>query len=117
MAQKVDIEVFSGNTVLIDVTVTDGDSVTPAMKNLTGATPITFVVAPAQGKPPTVTKQLAAGIVVTDAPGGKFRVTLAPADTEPLKGALYHECRVVDATGAVSTVMYGVFTVQNNSIV
>lgn len=119
MSTEVTLAFFSGNDVLLKVTVTDADN-PPAAKDLTGATEIVFAISKGQGKVATKEWKLTdivPPIVITDAAAGKFEVTLAKADTEPLGTKhVYHETRITDATGNVHTVMYGTATISPNTI-
>lgn len=50
-------------------------------------------------------------------PGDVFTVDFIPADTSTLLGNYYHEARVVDGSGNISTVIYGVMTVTQTEVV
>ena len=63
-----------------------------------------------------VTKSNNQGIAVTDEAGGAFEIELASADTEALVGKYYHEGEIVDAGGAVSTVLSGNVTIVSTLI-
>jgi hypothetical protein len=115
MAERADIEFFSGNTVKLKFTITDGDA-PPAAKDLTGATAIIWALAKAQGKVAQLTKTLGAGVTITDAAAGKVEVLLSKTDTEPFGGTYYHEMRVTDAASNTATTTYGVVTIQKNTI-
>ena len=115
MAAEVEIGFFSGNTVRLNYTVADADN-PPAAKDLTGATNITFIIAKEQGKTPALSLTLGSGVTVVTPLDGEFRVDLTPAQTEPLKGTMYHEARVTDSSGNVSTVAYGGAVIEKNSI-
>lgn len=107
-----DITFKAGNTILLKVTVTDLD--TSQVLDLTGAS-IKFKFAKkATTALPEVEKTTAVGdgVEITDALGGKFEVTLDPADTVQLKGTRYYEADVVEAGGRVSTVISGTMTIE-----
>lgn len=111
MATKQDVAAksyFSGDTLRITFTISDDDG---NGKDLTGAT-VTWALAKRQGSTPLLTKT---ATLVTPA-SGICRVDIAPADTADLAGSLYHELQVVDAGGDVSTVTYGTFPVEKDSI-
>jgi len=117
MPLQADIEIWSGNDVVLNATIGDGAG---GVKDLTGALAIIWVLAKAEGGTPILTRDLGAGIAVT-APAtlGKFVVTLTPTETEALVGkgkVYYHECRVTDSAGKKSTVFWGSATVRGNSI-
>lgn len=95
-------EMFAGDTENVVVTVTEGGS--PI--NLSGAT-IRWVMKRAGSVTPLISKTSPAGITITDTAGGKFTISLMPADTEDQRGDYYHEAEVTDASGNVSTVMTG----------
>lgn len=105
------IEMFSGNTKLLRVTVLDQDSV---VVDLTGAS-ATYVVTTRRGNVPLISKTVGAGITITDAVNGVLEVTLAPADTEPLQGAHSHELKVTDAAGRQTTVLFGSLSILVNT--
>jgi len=111
MATKQDLAAkayFSGDTLRITFTVNNDDG---NAKDLTGAT-VTWALAKKQGSTPLVTKT---ATLVTPA-SGVCRVDIAPADTADINGSLYHELQVEDAAGDVSTVIYGQFVVEKDSI-
>ena len=108
-----DFELYAGDDLEIPVTVTEDGLATGAPVDLTGVTGIVFAAA-VFGVEETrrVTKTLGAGVAVTDAPAGKFLVTLAAADTAALSGRCRYQARIADAAGARSTVLVGVLTVR-----
>lgn len=103
-------EMFSGNTRVLKVNVLDQDE---AVVDLTGAT-AEFIFAKRAGHEAIFSKTVGSGIVITDAANGLLEVTLAPADTETLSGAYYHELEVTDAGGRKTTVLFGTATVRRN---
>ena len=105
-------EMVSGDTKDIVVTVFDElDQVVP----IDGAL-ITFILSVNEFSAALVTKTIGAGIVITNAAGGEFTVTLDVADTEPLVGEHYFEAEVTDTGGRVSTVVLGVIDIRQNVI-
>ena len=118
MSKQQDIEFFSGNDLELHCTVLDE---TGAIKDLTGALDVVWALAKSEGAmPPILSRDLAAGIVITAPTLGKFVVTLTSALTEPLAGKgkiYYHEARVTDSAGKKSTVIWGTVVVRGNSIV
>jgi len=105
------IELFSGDTKLINITVLDQDSV---VVDLTGAS-VDFIIAKYPGHTALITKTIGSGVVLTDAANGIMDVTLLPADTESLQGAYNFQCKVTDLSGRESTVLHGTVTILKNS--
>jgi hypothetical protein len=98
-----------GDTVLLDYTFTEADG-TPL--NLTSAT-VVWQLSWGPASLPLVVKSssAAAGIAVINAAAGKVEVTLATTDTAALTpGRYYHEAKVIDALGDVTTVAIGAAT-------
>ena len=57
------------------------------------------------------------GIVITDAVGGKFTITLDPVDTINLTDKfLYHEAEILDNTGRPTTIMFGIIELRDSLI-
>lgn len=105
-------EMVSGDSKDIVVTVFDElDQVVP----IAGAS-IVFILSENEFSAALVTKTTGAGIVITNAAGGEFTVTLDSADTEPLVGEHYFEAEVTDTGGRVSTVVLGVIDIRQNVI-
>lgn len=81
-----------------------------------GASAIKFAVSPEYGKPPVITKTLAAGTVVQSGPYS-FYVDLVPADTAAITAGIYrYELEVTTAGGLVYTCLQSDFTVKETSI-
>lgn len=99
---------FSGDSLVLTFTVLKPDA-TP--KDLTGAT-VVWGLANAQGKGLRLSKNAS----ITDAVNGVCTVTLSPADTASLSGTFYHELEVTDAAANVSTVTYGSFVIEKDSV-
>lgn len=116
MATQSDIELyFSGNDAKLLFTAVDED--TSNALNLSGALALQWRLAKkVSAGTPIIQKDLSSGIVITDAVGGIFEVTIAAADTEPLKGEYYHEVRLTNAAGKKVTLAYGVFAITENLI-
>lgn len=116
MATKGTLKFFSGNDVLIKFTVQDENN-PPAVKNLTGATDVTFAIARSQGKTPDLSVSLISGIIITDPVNGKLEVTLTKAQTEPLgEKQEWWELRITDSSGSTATAAYGPAVILPNSI-
>lgn len=103
-------EMWSGDTKVLTITVTDKDGV---RVNLTGATIVYKIF---DGGTAVITKSTANGITITDASGGECQTTLSPSDTSDLDGVYYHECQVTDSSGNVSTIFTGAVTIQGEMI-
>lgn len=103
---------FSGDTLRITVTVTDGDG---NPYDLTGAR-IDWVLAPTPGGDAHVEKSTADGsITITDAAAGEFRVDLAPSDTQDRSGSYYHEAELEDSNGNEATILTGRFVIKEDT--
>lgn len=63
-----------------------------------------------------ITKTVGSGIVITNAVGGVFQITVNPADTESLAGTYYHEAEVTIGS-VVHTVFTGLFTIVSDAVV
>lgn len=106
---------FSGEDFEITCTVDDGNN-PPSIKDLTGSTKVTWVVSATPGSTPLISKTLGSGTTLSDPTNGKFKITGAVADTEALGGLYYHEAKLKDSAGKISTVMYGTFELKVNSV-
>lgn len=104
-----DVEMYSGDTLQLIITVTDSD--TGLAKNLSGATAIRWELAKSAKVPSTLIKTLVSGITITNAAMGELRVDILPADTASLKGDFIHELEIIDFAGQVNTVLDGKFTI------
>lgn len=101
-----DLSIVRGDTVLIDLTVTrDGAPVSLSGASLWWTAKRRTSDADAAA---VIAKTTAAGITVTDAPGGKARVTITAAETAALTDTLlYWDAQVRETSGTVSTVASG----------
>lgn len=108
MIEAQNVSLAAGDNMVITVTVTQAGSA----KNLTGATAINYKAYPLNSSTAVITKALLSGVTVTNAAGGIFTVTLAPADTTALCGDYRHEAEITDVSGNISTVMTGLLSVQ-----
>ena len=105
----------------------DVDPITVAVKdtadnviNLTGAAIVwgvaTRPVNDFDGMPRKITKTVGAGITITDAAGGIFKIDIDSADTLALFGSYWHQARI-NLAGAKSTVLTGTLTVERTIFV
>lgn len=101
---------FAGDTkeLIISVTTPDGKTV-----NLTGAT-LKWALKAGGGAPVNalLKQSPSGGIVISDALGGVFRVTLNPVDTRNLTGSFAHIGELTDSGGNLSTILTGTMTLQ-----
>lgn len=102
-------QMTAGDTKYLVVSVKDADGVAV---NLTGAA-VKWQAARSFGKASVLSKATSgSGIVLTNASGGIFTITLDPDDTEDLKGNYYHEAQVTASDGTISTVLFGTMKIN-----
>jgi len=108
-----DFEIAAGDDLDIPVTVTADGTPAGDPVSIAGAQKIVFAVAD-YGATATrrVTLNLAAGVAITDGPGGAFTASLSGDDTVALSGRYRHQARVTDSEGNRTTVFMGTLTVQ-----
>jgi hypothetical protein len=104
-----DIEIYSGDTLHLLVTIIDGDTNLP--KNLSGLVSARWEVSKSAKVASTISKTLGMGIMVLNALAGEIRIDVLPSDTATLKGDFIHELEIIDFAGEVNTVMDGKFTI------
>lgn len=107
---------FSGDALILKITVRNGDLPTSPVLDLTPFTEIIWALAKSQGKIPLFTKSLSNGpteIDPIDIVNGRIDVLINNADTSALKGEFYHELQL---TPGPNTPMFGAFTIQDDSI-
>ena len=107
------VVIFRGDSAELVVTVRDkaGNVV-----DLTGAS-IEWELADDIIAPALLTTSSGAGLAVTDAAGGIFTVTLAPAETAALtRGAKYQEAKMTDAGGRVGRVVAEQLTITDTRL-
>lgn len=107
---------FSGDALLLKITVRNGDLPSSPVLDLTPFTEIIWALAKSQGKAPLFTKALSAGpseVDPVDLTNGRIDVLINNADTAALKGDFYHELQL---TPGPNTPMFGPFTIQVDSI-
>lgn len=94
-----------------DIQITASDSGKPI--NLSGAT-IQWEMRNGGRGPLLLSKNTASGVTVTNSAGGVFEIRLSSADTSAIRaGRYYHEAKIIDVTGFVSTVTKGEATFVN----
>jgi hypothetical protein len=104
MPKRHDLEMYSGDTLQITVTVKNTSNVAI---DLSGAT-LSWALAKNVGDTALVTKTTAnSGVVTVTAASGICRVDIVPADTSGIFGRHWHELEVTDSSGNVSTVIVG----------
>jgi hypothetical protein len=101
---------FAGDTKQIRVTITDsaGDPVT-----LAGATVKYKISARIRGEILVAKQTGGSGITVSS---NVATISLAPADTQSLSGAFFHELEVTDTFGNVSTVFQDTINISKDLI-
>lgn len=106
-------ELHAGDSRTLEVTVRDEDS--DVVVDITDCD-IFWVVSRVLGSASLLTKEVGSGITVVDAPAGRFDIALNPDDTQALHGSYYHESRMIDDTGAISTILSGALTVTQTQL-
>ncbi len=97
-----DLYEVSGNTIWLQIEMEDCDGETVSIAS---AQEIIYKLARTPDSTPIITKTL--GIGITMLPGGtSFMIKLDATDTEPLVGLYYHEARLTDIAGNLSTTFY-----------
>ncbi|MFA5989690.1 MAG: hypothetical protein WC803_08805 [Sphingomonas sp.] len=116
--QPQNFAMLAGDSKVITVTVVDE---TGARYRLTGTQSITWRLARTARSVPILSKTLTDGVtIVTEDAGvdgancGRMDVRIDSADSEPLDGEYFHDCQIVDASGARSTIFYGRANVTPN---
>lgn len=107
-------ELFSGNHKTLNFTHRDkvGDVV-----DITGATISWALAIRPRSKRRIIFYTSPTNIAITDGPAGEYEVRIQDTDTEPLTPRkYYHEVRITDASGRVTTAAYGFVEVQRNVI-
>lgn len=106
-------ELHAGDSRTLEVTVTDEDS--NVVVDITDCD-VFWVVSRVLGSASLLTKQVGTGITVVDAPAGRFDIQLDSDDTQELQGSYYHESRMIDDTGAISTILSGSLTITQTQL-
>lgn len=108
MATQQTYSIYEGNDHVLAVQVANGS----APMDLGSITAARFWLAKSvSASSAKVEKTLGAGITVTNAAQGQLEIVLSSEDTRALKGELYCELELVNATGKRATVMTGSVTV------
>ena len=110
-----DIDIYSGDSLNLQVTVTD--STTNLPKSLIGVLSARWWFGKKAGQPATVQKSIGSGVTIIDAINGRLDILINPSDTASLKGSYVHELELVDASNRVQTVMAGAFTIIEDLVV
>ena len=112
MKRNQNFELVAGDTVNLNITVTDK----AGSKNLASAT-IKWGMWDDVAQALILSKAIDDGITVTSPLAGQFTVTLSPGDTLTVSPGKYtHECEVTDAGGNVSTILIGAVTILQTRI-
>lgn len=95
------IEVAKGDTLKIDLTVTDAGEVV----DVTGYT-VSWLVARNLDADPLYEKEIGDGVTVTDAAAGELQLKLTAAETAAMSvGTWWHRIAVTAPSGDVSTIV------------
>lgn len=111
-----DFSMYAGDSRTLTIAVVDGDG---AAVNLTGASIEWGLWSDADATTLLISKSTSSGITILTQSGdtlGKFRVTLAPADTSGLQGDYRHEAEVTDGAGNISTTTTGKATISASRV-
>lgn len=109
MSEKTDQDftIRQGDNIVIEITITD--VVTGVVKDVTGATDISWAASRNFVDDPASLDKTGS---VSDGPNGKVQITLTAANTASLSPDKYeHQCRVTDASGNISTITTGTLTI------
>mgnify|MGYP001351291781 CR=1 FL=1 len=107
------IEVVSGDAVVLEITILDQTTGDPV--NLAGCTAI-FKAAQYWSKAAVFTKSTADDVSMVDPINGRIDVSLEAADTDALEGEYAYELQITDSAGNRSTPLYGVMAVTGDLI-
>jgi hypothetical protein len=103
-------DMFSGDSVILSVAITDGNGNAVA---LAGATCAYTVRESITASSALITKATGSGITVS---GSTVTITLSPADTAALAGVYHHELQITDSGGHVSTAFQDVIHIKRDMI-
>lgn len=108
---------YQGDDFALAVTIADTEQ-DSGLADLTGFTALTWALAKSDHAAPLIEKTSGAAevTVVGDPTLGVVRVVLLSDDTATLKGVFRHELELIDAGGAIHTVMVGDFTILQTII-
>lgn len=116
--QPQNFAMLAGDSKVLKVTVVD-ETGTPLP--LAGTQSVTWRMARTARSTPVLSKTLASGVtLIADAAAlggvncGRLDVRVESADSGPLDGEYFHDCQIVDASGARSTIFYGRANVTPN---
>lgn len=115
MALEQDFEIFSGNDILLQISVTDADNDDDPL-DLSGATDLIWALAKNAKATAIITKDILDGVSITDPTEGEVEITVSSSELEPLSGEYYHELRLTNSAGKKITLMFGTATINVNLI-
>jgi len=108
-ATSQNLDMTAGDTMVLAVSVADGESAV----DLSNVATIAWVLKRGPHGPALLAKSIDAGIEIIDAVAGQIEITFEPADTAAFaSGPYFHGVVLIDAGGAVSTVMTGIITIS-----
>lgn len=110
LVAAVSFSYVAGTDITLEFTVTDEDD---EVATILGST-IHFAMAKVGEDPAISTAGGTAAGSITDAPGGKFQVSIDAADTEGLFGTYRFQAQLEDASGDIATVARGFMTFSKN---
>jgi hypothetical protein len=114
MTATVDFAMVRGDTKRLEVTLRNDAGVA---QDIAGNS-IRWRIGKTVAGPSLLSKAIASGITVVDAPTGRFDVLITAAESAVFTpGTFYQECEVIDGSGNVSTVFRGVVTIEKDLIV
>lgn len=108
---KQDFEIFQGSDRTIKIAVVNASN---QPLNMTGYTPLTWVVTLANEKVTALITKTPT-IISIDGTNDGLQFALVPTDTATLKGKYYHEARVTDNSGLTEPVTAGTMTVLESA--
>lgn len=102
---------MAGDSKVLQVTVKDEAGVPLPLAGIASAT---WRLARSRRGVDLLTKTMGSGVTIitenaaaNEANCGRLNILITAADSEALDGEYFHDCQIVDATGAASTVFFG----------
>lgn len=108
-----DFTMYAGDTKNVEITVTDEEGLVIDLTDCELFWELSRIVGV---QPPLLDKEIGSGLTVVTAAAGRFDVRLEPEDTESLEGVYYHEAKLVDDQGDVSTILSGWITISPTQV-
>jgi len=105
---------YEGESIRLKVRVVDANFVPVNISGASLAWEVQRDILSRSGE--VISKTTTSGISITSASGGLFRIDIDPSDTEGLSGDYYHEARLADVSGNVSTLFVGRMTIIPTAI-